>query len=75
MQSTLTENQLAKVLVCCDQDCIPTVGRLKDFLIRDAWIQLGNVSRFMSFETQPFDDVAIHTLIGNQIHADLFGTG
>lgn len=48
VHETLAEHQVAKVLVCCQQDGAASVGLLQDLLIRNAGRQLGHVSNVMT---------------------------
>ncbi len=48
MHETLTEHQLAKIFVCCQQNGTACVGLLQDLLVRNAGRQLGHVDNVMA---------------------------
>jgi hypothetical protein len=75
MCPTLAEHQLAKILICGQQQGTPVVGLAQNLLVGDAGCQLGDPNDGVAILAESLYGGSVHALIGNQVHADFLPTG
>lgn len=68
MYETLTEHQLAKILVTRDEDRSLGIGPPKHRAIIDAGGKLGDVQNLVPVETKTLDDLPVNAFVSQQIH-------
>jgi hypothetical protein len=72
---TLTEHQLAKVLICRQEHVRLLISQVQHNVIRYAWLHFRDIPHGMTFPAQTFDDLAIYALVGKEIHPTASATG
>jgi hypothetical protein len=68
MNELLAVGQFAEILVPRYQNRIRAIGDPKNLAIRNSWIQFNDIQNGVPFDAQVFNDLAINTLVCNEVH-------
>ena len=71
----LAKHQFTEILIRGDKHRTPLVGRMQHLFVVDPCDRLGHIENIVAICAQPFDDGAIHALIGGEFHAALSEMG
>lgn len=63
----LTENKFAKILVCCQQDCISLTTLTEHYFIVDSRIEFSYKLDAVSIGAEAFDDLSIYAFFRDDI--------
>ena len=75
VQSSVTINQISKVLVGCDQKSIRRRTKFQDFIVRDTWCKFRYILDAMTAVPEFVNDWPVNIFIRDKNHAAFSGTG
>ena len=74
-EPTLTKDHLAKILVCRQQQGGLPIRHIEHGIIGQPRLHLSHVRHLMPILAQAFDNLTVHTLVGEEVHVPVSAMG